>query len=154
MGSSGNSNPVQVGNEAAADQHAGQCPDDADDDALQHEDAEHRRIGGAHGFQDRDLSLLFEDHHDEGRDDVEGRDEDDGRDDQGESDLLHLERGEEVAVELGPVERVKRAAEVLLDPAGELERGVEVVDAELDAGDVVAFVEQALRFEEIGVDQA
>ena len=52
--------PVQVGDEATADEHARQCSDDPDDDALQHEDAEDRRIGGAHGFQDRDLSLLFE----------------------------------------------------------------------------------------------
>ena len=58
------------------------------------------------------------------------------------------------AIELGPVERVEGAAEALLDATRERERRVEIVHTQLDAGDVVAFVEEALGLEEVGVDEA
>ena len=49
---------------------------------------------------------------------------------------------------------MKCPAELLLDAPSKLKRGVEVVHPQLDAGDVVAFVEELLCLEEIGVEEA
>ena len=62
-----------------------------------------------------------------------------------EHDLLHLERGEQVVVELAPIHRVVgAAAEVGLELARDARGDVDVGEAHLDAGDAVAVVEEAL----------
>ena len=94
---------------------------------------------------------LLEHQHDERRDDDEARDEHDEAEDHRHHHLLHLQGGEEAAVQLAPVLRrgtaSRRARDDHAPSTGCALRHV-VPDLELEPGDGVADAEEALRLGE------
>ena len=118
--------------------------DEADEEALQQEDAAHLAGLDAEAHHDGDVAGLLHDHHGEGDEDVERGDENNERDDDEGDDLLLFERREELAVLLYPIICHVAFAGGLLDLLADFRRAVQIVDFEADDGEQVGFAEEAL----------
>src|SRR5262249_18206268 len=130
---------AEVEADASPDEEPYQRPYEAYRQTLHHENAENGVVFRSHGFENRDLLFLLEHDHDQSGHHIERRYEDDGRNHEAEDDLLNLKGREEIAIELGPVHRVKGASpERLLELPRHPRRLLEVFETNLYAGDGIA----------------
>ena len=136
------------------DSDAGQEPqnraDAPDEHALKDEHAHDHAVAGAQRLHDGYVALFIEDHHDERPDDVEAGDDDDEEHDDREGDLLHVETGEEISVEILPVDdfvavKAGLVVEDRRDGIPQCARRIDVLDADFYAGDDVIEVEEVLH---------
>ena len=135
------------GGEIANEQADGGA-DEADEEALQQEDAADLAGLDAEAHQHGDVAGLLHHHHGERDEDVERGDDDDERDDDEGDNLFELEGAEELAVQLHPVGGHEAASGGLLDFAANLRGAVEIVDFETDYREQVRLAEEPLGIAE------
>ena len=109
----------------------------ADDGSLQHEDAADHAFGRAHRHEDGDVVRLFHDQHDQRRDDGEGADQHDHGQEDEHADLFQLESGKKVGVHVHPRAHGRQRAEFLLQGCGHGVGLVDVLDRDLDPGNLI-----------------
>src|SRR5262249_15351682 len=124
---------------------AGDRADDADGGAGDQKHAHHRALGRPHGAQDGDVVAFVLHQHDQAGDDVERGYHHDQSEDQEHHVALDLERAEEGAVALAPIDHEDRPAGGLAHLAAELIDPIGIGGVDLDAVDAFAAVEIGLR---------